>query len=72
MQRDGIRQDKHTNGDTTTNTVMVLLLPNEAPKSTQEWTSISDRIIAARFWFKYIKTTIIQIYAPPTMQTERT
>jgi exonuclease III len=29
-----------------------------------EWTPISGRIITARFWSKYIKTTIIKVYAP--------
>ena len=39
-------------------------MTKEAHKSLQEWTPISDRIITAKFWSKYIKTTIIQVYAP--------
>ena len=36
----------------------------DAFKSLQEWTPISDRTITARFWSKYIKTTLVQVYAP--------
>ena len=39
-------------------------MTKEASKSLLEWTPISDRIITARFWSKYTKTIMIQVYAP--------
>ena len=53
----GRPDDHHSNG-------VAIAMTKEAYKSLQEWTPISDRIITARFWSKYIKTTIIQVYAP--------
>ena len=31
----------------------------------ESWGPVSDRIITARFYSKCIKTTIVQVYAPP-------
>ena len=47
-------------------------MTEEAPKSLLEWTPISDRIITARFWSKYTKTIMIQVYAHTTIQTKMT
>ena len=53
----GREDDHHSNG-------VAIVMTKEASRSLSEWTPISDRIITARFWSKFIKTTIIQIYAP--------
>lgn len=53
----GRSDNHHSNG-------VAIAMTKEASKSLDEWTPISDRIITARFWSKYIKTTIIQVYAP--------
>jgi hypothetical protein len=39
-------------------------MTKEASRSLSEWAPINDRIIKARFWSKFIKTTLVQIYAP--------
>ena len=35
-----------------------------ASRCLESWSPVSDRIITARFHSKYIKTTIVQVYAP--------
>ena len=41
-----------------------ILMSKHAAASLMEWTPISERVIQARFYSKYIKLTIIHIYAP--------
>ncbi|XP_056006746.1 craniofacial development protein 2-like [Ostrea edulis] len=43
---------------------VAIILSKDATKCLDEWTPINDRIITARFWSKYIKTTVIQVYSP--------
>jgi hypothetical protein len=42
----------------------------EAKKSLLGWEPVNSRIIRVRFFSKYIKTTIIQCYAPTEQDTE--
>jgi exonuclease III len=52
------REDEHySNG-------VAIAMTKEASRFLSEWVPITDRIITARFWSKFIKTTIIQLYAP--------
>ena len=53
----GREDGHHSNG-------VAIVMTKEASRSLSEWIPISDRIITARFWSKFIKTTIIQVYAP--------
>ena len=41
-----------------------LILNKEAKKSMLEWEPINSRLIRARFYSKFVKTTVIQCYAP--------
>ena len=41
-----------------------LILGMEAQKCLLDWIPINDRIIRARFGSKFIKLSVIQIYAP--------
>ena len=41
-----------------------ILMSKHAAQSLMEWTPISERVIQARFYSKYIKLTIIHVYAP--------
>ena len=43
---------------------VALALDNKSAKCLECWATISDRIISARFYSRYIKTSIIQVYAP--------
>ena len=43
---------------------VALALDKESAKCLECWAPISDRIISARFYSRYIKTSIIQVYAP--------
>uniref|UniRef100_A0A0B7AZX4 Uncharacterized protein n=1 Tax=Arion vulgaris TaxID=1028688 RepID=A0A0B7AZX4_9EUPU len=48
---------------------VALLLTKETTKSLMEWEPVSNRIISARFEYRYQKTYIIMCYAP-TNRTE--
>ena len=74
MQMNWARKDKDTNWRDNS-TLLQIGRPrhhsNGAPISMSkettalyEWAPISDRIITAKFWSRYIKTTVIQVYAP--------
>ena len=41
-----------------------MILSKNITKSLECWNPVSDRIMTARFYSKYIKTTIIQVYTP--------
>ena len=43
-----------------------------ATRSLESWTPASDRIVMARFYSRYIKTTIVQVYAPTNEAEDRT
>ena len=49
--------DAHSSG-------VAILIRKEEAMSLESWTPVNDRIIKARFYSKYIKTTVIQVYAP--------
>lgn len=49
--------DKHERG-------VAFILSKAATKSLIEWEPINERIIRARFFSRYIKMTILQVYAP--------
>ncbi|XP_056022145.1 uncharacterized protein LOC130055022 [Ostrea edulis] len=57
----GRKDNHHNNG-------VAIAISKEKAKTLYEWAPINDRIITARFWSKYIKkyikTTLIQVYAP--------
>ena len=60
------RQDNHHSSG------VVIALTNETAKRLYEWSPINDRIITARFWSKFVKTTMIQVYAPTNDADEDT
>jgi len=41
-----------------------LMMSKEASKALMEWKPVNKRIITARLFSKYIKTSVIQVYAP--------
>ena len=43
---------------------VAIMMTKKAEQALMEWKSISDRIIYARFFSKYVKLSIIQFYAP--------
>ena len=43
---------------------VALALDKETAKCLECWAPISDRIISVRFYTRYIKTSIMQVYAP--------
>ena len=43
---------------------VAIMMSQQAVKSLMEWTPINKRIITARFYSKYRRVTIIQVYAP--------
>ena len=51
------KQDRHEYG-------VALVMSKNAAQALMSWKPVSDRIITARFYSKFIKTTIIQAYAP--------
>ena len=50
-------EDKHESG-------VALILNQNANKSLIDWEPVNERIIKARFFSKYIKLSVIQVYAP--------
>ena len=47
-----------------------LIVDKKTRKSVIEWEPAGSRIIRARFYSKFVKTTIIQCYAPTEQATE--
>ena len=43
---------------------VAIVMTRYASRCLESWSPVSDRIITARFHSKYIKTTIVQVYAP--------
>ena len=43
---------------------VAIMMTKKVKQALMEWKPISDRIIYARFFSKYVKISIIQIYAP--------
>lgn len=48
-----------------------LILTKSGRQSLIEWNPVNDRIISARFFSRFIRTTIIQIYSPTNEQLQR-
>ena len=46
-----------------------MMMSKRAESALIEWVPVNERIIKARFHSKYIKLTVIQVYAP-TMESE--
>ena len=57
MYYSGRGDDQHRQG-------VGLILDVEAGKSLMEWEPVNHRIIRARFYSRFTKTTIVQCYAP--------
>ena len=57
MYYSGRGDDQHRQG-------VGLILDVEAGKSLMEWEPVSHRIIRARFYSRFTKTTIVQCYSP--------
>ena len=43
---------------------VAIMMTKKAEQALLEWKPISDRIIYARFFSRYVKLSIIQVYAP--------
>ena len=43
---------------------VAIMMTKKAEQALMEWKPISDRIIYARFFFRYVKLSIVQVYAP--------
>ena len=43
---------------------VAIMMTKKAEQVLMEWKPISDRIIYARFFSRYVKLSIIQVYAP--------
>ena len=48
---------------------VAMMMSKRAESALIEWVPVNERIIKARFHSKYIKLTVIQVYAP-TMESE--
>ncbi|KAL9958490.1 hypothetical protein ACROYT_G035510 [Oculina patagonica] len=44
--------------------LVAIVMDRYASRCLESWSPVSDRIIVARFYSKYIKTSIVQVYAP--------
>ena len=49
---------------------VAIMINKQAVKSLMEWTPINKRIITARFYSRYRKMTVIQVYAPHNEREE--
>lgn len=49
---------------------VAILISQQAEKSLMEWTPVNRRIITARFYSRYRRVTIIQVYAPHNEREE--
>ncbi|XP_018022732.1 craniofacial development protein 2-like [Hyalella azteca] len=49
---------------------VAILISQQAEKSLMEWTPVNKRIITARFYSRYRRVTIIQVYAPHNEREE--
>ncbi|XP_018018974.1 craniofacial development protein 2-like [Hyalella azteca] len=49
---------------------VAILISQQAEKSLMEWTPVNKRIITARFYSRYRRMTIIQVYAPHNEREE--
>ena len=47
-----------------------IMMSKKIKKSLIEWKPVNERIILARFYSKFLKTTVIQVYAPTEDSTE--
>ena len=49
---------------------VAIMISQQAVKSLMEWTPVTKRIITARFYSRYRKMTVIQVYAPHNEREE--
>ncbi len=49
---------------------VAIIMEKETAKCLMKWNPVNDRIITARLYSKFIKTTIVQIYAPTNEATD--
>ena len=57
---------------TFTKSGVALLMTKQAGSCLESWVPVSDRIMTARFTSKFIKTTVVQVYAPKNEADEET
>ena len=48
---------------------VAIMMSQATQKILIEWTLVSNRIITARFYFRFKNTTVIQVYAPTNEST---
>ena len=53
----GREDGQHRNG-------VAIIMSKRTTKALLSWEPLNDRIITARFYSRFIKTTVIQVYAP--------
>ena len=51
---------------------VALVMTKQAAGCLESWMSVSDRIMTARFTSRFIKTTVVQVYAPTNKAEEET
>ena len=49
---------------------VAIMISQQAERSFMEWTPVNQRIITARFYTRYRKVTVIQVYAPHNERAE--
>ena len=49
---------------------VAIMMRQATQKSLIEWTPVSNRTITARFYSRFKKTTVIQVYAPTNESTD--
>lgn len=49
---------------------VAIMMTREVEKTLMEWKPVNERIIMARFFSKFVKMTIIQVYAPTNEATD--
>ena len=51
---------------------VALVMTKQAAGCLESWMPVSDRIMTARFASRFIKTTVVQVYAPTNEVDEET
>ena len=50
---------------------VAIMMNQEATRALIDWSPINERIIKARFYSKFVKVTMIHVYAPTMMQMSK-
>ena len=61
----GRDDDQHMQG-------VAILMTKDATKALIDWSPINERVIKARFYSKFVKLTVIHVYAPTNDADEQT